>query len=116
MVGSGHEPGSRPARWETQAPSSGEVAGIRAVRDQDRKYSAGRMLSFHLSALTPSLIFNLCATRRMCSEVIVSNLTFLTCLPFSVAEEENSDACSSDLWLHPADVLSNCEVLRASRL
>lgn len=116
VVGSRHESGSRPARCETQAASSGEVAGIRAVQDRDRKYSAGTMLSFHLSALTPSLIFNLCATRRLCSEVVVSNLTFLTCLPISVAEEENTVACSSDLWRHPADVLPNCEVLRASCL
>lgn len=115
MVGSGHESGSRPARCETQAASSGEVPGIRAVQDQDRKYSAGRMLSFHLSALTPSLIFNLCATCRLCSEVIVPNITFLTCLPISVAEE-NTVAHSSDLWHHPADVLPNCEVLRASCL
>lgn len=107
VVGSGHESGSRPARCETQAASSGGVAGIRAVQDQDRKYSADRMLSFHLSALTPSLIFNLCATCRMCSEVIVSNLTLLTSF---CREEENAVACSSDLWHHPADVLPHCEV------
>lgn len=77
MVRSGHESGCRPARWETQAASSGEVAGIRAVQDQGRKYSAGRMLSFHLSALTPSLIFNLWATRGMCSDCFKLNFSHL---------------------------------------
>lgn len=53
VVRSGHESGCRPARWETQAASSGEVAGIRAVQEVLCRQNA--LFSFKC----PNPIFNI---------------------------------------------------------